>query len=489
MEATKQRKRKTVSVPEMAPAERDRRLRETEMLLSVTRRVAATDTLDDILETLVEIITAETGAERGSLFLNDSRTNELYSRVALGEYTREIRVMNTTGVAGHVYTAGVGIIVTDAYADEHFNAAVDEQGGFVTKSILCAPVKTVTGDVIGVAQTLNKLAGRFTKEDLALLEAMCTQASAALRSSQFVEQLERSRAQELEFLDVVSDVTTEIDISTLVRKVMSEATRMLNAERSTLFLNDDKTAELWSEVGEGLEATQIRLPNHVGIAGTVYTTGKSVNIPHAYADLRFNPAFDKQTGYFTRSILCVPVVNKDGKTIGVTQVLNKRGGPFTDEDESRLRAFTAQVSIGMENAKLFDDVQTMKNYNESMLESMSNGVLTLDEDGKIITCNSAGLKIMQVAPADILNRTAEAFFAGANDWILERVKRVEETQVVDVSMDAELEFGAFLSGLHPHPLGLEWAQPGYRGARHGCSRPRRSPIPAFATRVPATFPR
>ena len=263
MEATKQRKRKTVSVPEMAPAERDRRLRETEMLLSVTRRVAATDTLDDILETLVEIITAETGAERGSLFLNDSRTNELYSRVALGEYTREIRVMNTTGVAGHVYTAGVGIIVTDAYADEHFNAAVDEQGGFVTKSILCAPVKTVTGDVIGVAQTLNKLAGRFTKEDLALLEAMCTQASAALRSSQFVEQLERSRAQELEFLDVVSDVTTEIDISTLVRKVMSEATRMLNAERSTLFLNDDKTAELWSEVGEGLEATQIRLPNHV----------------------------------------------------------------------------------------------------------------------------------------------------------------------------------------------------------------------------------
>ncbi len=46
-----------------------------------------------------------------------------------------------------------------------------------------------------------------------------------------------------------------------------------------------------------------------------------------------------------------------------------------------------------------------------------------------------------------------------------------------------------LSGLHPYPLGLEWAQTGYRGARHGCSRPRRSPIPAFATRVPATFPR
>ena len=77
----------------------------------------------------------------------------------------------------------------------------------------------------------------------------------------------------------------------------------------------------------------------------------------------------------------MPIVNKAGKTIGVTQVLNKRGGPFSAEDEQRLKAFTAQVSIALENAKLFDDVQTMKNYNEAMLESMSNGVLTLDEDG------------------------------------------------------------------------------------------------------------
>jgi adenylate cyclase len=55
-------------------------------------------------------------------------------------------------------------------------------------------------------------------------------------------------------------------------------------------------------------------------------SGKAINIPYAYADLRFNPAFDKKTGYFTRSILCVPIVNKHGKVIGVTQVLNKRGG-------------------------------------------------------------------------------------------------------------------------------------------------------------------
>ena len=82
----------------------------------------------------------------------------------------------------------------------------------------------------------------------------------------------------------------------------------------------------------------------------------------------------------------------------MTQALNKSGGPFTAEDESRLKAFTAQVAIALENAKLFDDVQKIKNYNESMLESMSNGVITLDERDTIVTCNSAGARIMNWRP-------------------------------------------------------------------------------------------
>ena len=129
--------------------------------------------------------------------------------------------------------------------------------------------------------------------------------------------------------------------------------RMLNADRATLFLSDEKIGELFSRVAMGDGIGEIRLPNTAGIAGAVFTSQKTVNIPHAYADLRFNPAFDKQTNYFTRSILCVPIINKDGKCIGCTQALNKKGGPFTDEDESRLKAFTQQVAIALENAKLF----------------------------------------------------------------------------------------------------------------------------------------
>jgi adenylate cyclase len=417
------------------------KLLQAHMLLDVSKTVAALETLGEMLMALVDMTTDAVSADRCTIFLNDSETRELYSRIAHGNLQREIRILNNRGVAGYVFTTGKGTIVHDAYKSEHFDRSIDKQTGYKTKNILCVPIKTVRGEIIGVAQALNKKRGRFNESDLTLLEEMTTQAAVVLQSTQLIEQMRKSASKEMAIFDVISDVISEIDLGAILGKVMSQATKMLNAERSTLFLNDEKRNDLFSKVGEGLGATEIRLPNHLGIAGAVFTSGKTINIPYAYADLRFNPGFDKKTGFFTRSILCVPVVNKAGKTIGVTQVLNKRGGPFTKDDESRLKAFTGQVSIALENAKLFDDIQNMKNYNEGMLESMSNGVITLNEDGKIITCNSAGLRIMQVSPEDIIDRLSDDFFTGANVWILEKVERVEETQISDVTMDAELEFG------------------------------------------------
>jgi adenylate cyclase len=418
-----------------------RRMDRAELLLDLTNRVASCYTLEEQLQVLVEVAAQTTGADRSSLFLNDPQTGELYARVAQGSLTREIRILNTRGVAGRVYTTGVGMVVHDAYACEEFDPSVDQWTGFVTKSIICAPIRAAKGEIIGVTQALNKQVGQFTDDDLTLLESLNKQAAIFLQSTLFREKMARSRAQESEFLEVVSEVSSEIQLGPLLQRIMETVTRMLDSERSTLFLNDERTNELYTEIGQGLGATKIRLPNHVGIAGAVFTSGKTINIPYAYADLRFSPAFDKQTGFFTRSVLCVPVVNKNGKTIGVTQVLNKRGGPFTDEDEARLRAFTAQISIGLENAQLFDDVQNMKNYNESMLESMSNGVVTFDEEGRIVTCNAAGLRIFTAAREDIVGRPADQFFTGPNAWILEKLRTVEETQASAVTMDAEMAFG------------------------------------------------
>ena len=410
----------------------------SKLLIDISRKIASIKNLSEILWTIVEFVTKNVDADRGTLFLNDEETNELYSRVAQGDLTREIRILNTVGIAGGIFQSQVGEIIHDVYSDERFNKDVDQETGYKTKNMICSPVRTVNGKIIGVIQVLNKKKGRFTKDNLEFVNSVATQAAVSIQNAQNNEFFEKKRAQEMEFISIVSDVTAEIDLSALLKRVMEEATRMLNADRATLFLNDEKTNELFSRVAMGEGMGEIRLPNTAGIAGSVFSSGKTMNIPYAYADLRFNPAFDKQTGYFTRSILCVPVTNKNGKVIGCTQVLNKKGGKFTEEDESRLKAFTQQVAIALENAKLFDDVSKSRKYNESMLSSMSNGVITIDGEGKIVTCNKSGLKIFKINEKNLIGIDSSKFFIEQNQWIEEKINLVRDSKEPELIMDAEI---------------------------------------------------
>ena len=204
--------------------------------------------LSEILWTIVDFVTQKVGADRGTLFLNDNETNELYSRVAQGELTREIRILNTVGIAGGIFQSKTGEIIHDAYSDKRFNKEVDQETGYKTKNMICSPVKTVDGKIIGVFQVLNKNKGRFTKDNLEFVNAVATQAAVSIQNAQNNEFFEKKRAQEMEFISIVSDVTAEIDLNALLKRVMEEATRMLNADRATLFLNDEKTNELFSEL-------------------------------------------------------------------------------------------------------------------------------------------------------------------------------------------------------------------------------------------------
>lgn len=415
----------------------------TELLLSVNKKVSGSTDLNTILFSIINEVVSALGAERGSLFLNDTSTNELYSRVAQGELAREIRFSNTSGIAGHIFHSKKGEIIHDVTTDQRFNKSIDEQTGFKTKSVLCMPIWTFQSKVIGVVQVLNKKRGRFTKSDLEIVRSITEHVSATLQNAQSLERQSLAREKEKLFIDLISDVTAEIELDSLLRRVMVEATKMLNADRATIFLHDLKTSELYSRVAQGDSVGEIRLPDDVGIAGSVFQSRETINIPHAYADLRFNPAIDKKTGYFTRSILCVPIINKDGICIGCTQVLNKRGGGFTDEDESRLKAFTQQVAIALENAQLFEEVTKERTYSDSMLASMSNAVLTFNEEGTIATCNKAGLKIFRVNTPEIVGKTAEDFFSGNRAWMLEKFNQCnalkENIDLMDVTFQVGTE--------------------------------------------------
>ena len=413
-------------------------LRRMSALVEVSSKLNDTLALDVLLPRLIEIVTESLGAERSTLFLHDVETDELYSRVAQGARMGEIRIPADAGIAGSVFRAGRGEIIADAYEDPRFNAEVDRRTGFRTRNILCTPVWH-KGRSIGVTQVLNKRDGAFDDEDMRLLVALTSQAAAALENAQLYERVEKARREEAQLLEVTRVIASELQIETLLGKVISATTDMLEADRSTLFMHDQDTGELWSRIAEGLSVKEIRFPATAGIAGACFASGETINIPDAYADDRFNREVDRNTGYRTRSILCMPVVNKQGTRLAVIQVLNRKGGPFNATDEKRLRAFTAQIAIALENARLFEDVLNERNYNESILKSLSNGVLTLDADRRLIKANDAALRLLGWdLDAQLERDIAELFPEADNAWVLDALEKTAASGEVDIAVDAGL---------------------------------------------------
>ena len=156
-------------------------------------------------------------------------------------------------------------------------------------------------------------------------------------------------------LRVSKALATEIRLDDLLQVIVQEAAEVLDADRATLFLYDESRNELWSKTTQRLEIKEIRVPLGVGIAGTVATTRTPINIPDTYADPRFNPDFDKETGYHTRSILCMPLIGNGDKLIGVIQVLNKKDQEvFNEADESLLGGLSAHITVALERARLIE---------------------------------------------------------------------------------------------------------------------------------------
>jgi adenylate cyclase len=141
------------------------------------------------------------------------------------------------------------------------------------------------------------------------------------------------------------------------RRLMALAAKGVDADRVTLYLVDEPKCELRSVVMLGKELHEIRLPLEEGLAGYVARTDEVVNVVDAYADERFSPRIDQETGYGTRTVLAVPLRDSQGEIRGVVQALNKRQGLlFSEEDERYLLALAEHAALALENARLHADL-------------------------------------------------------------------------------------------------------------------------------------
>ena len=205
-------------------------------------------------------------------------------------------------------------------------------------------------------------------------------------------------------LKVGRTIALETNLDNLLTIIAQEIKLALNADRCTVFLLDEDKKELWSKVALGMNTKEIRFDSSLGLAGHVATTGETVNIKEAYKDARFNKEIDNQTGYTTKTILCMPIRNMSHEIVGVFQVLNKKDGCFTEKDEDLLIAIGSSAGIALENATLFNKqkqfIEDQKMLLSSFVDTLS---ASIDARDKITSGHSKRVTMYTMLICDKLN--------------------------------------------------------------------------------------
>ncbi|MBI4528227.1 MAG: sigma-54-dependent Fis family transcriptional regulator [Deltaproteobacteria bacterium] len=180
-------------------------------------------------------------------------------------------------------------------------------------------------------------------------------------------------------LNICQKMSSERDLSALLDLIAKEATNLMEADRASLFLLDREKNELSSRVALGSEGI-LRFEARFGIAGAVLATGETINVEDAHQDPRFYREIDLRTGYRTRSLLAVPLRDYQGEIIGAFEVLNKKTGVFSHEDEEILKALAAQAAVAIETAQMMEE---MSRHRDQLQEQI--GHLWKEVEGRFST--------------------------------------------------------------------------------------------------------
>lgn len=450
--------------------------------LSMMNSMHDSQGFNDILQEMLQFITSQTtellNADRATIFLLDEEKQELWSILAKGEegIPLEIRIPSEQGIAGYVATHKKPINIAYDFYDDPRSAAAkewDKKTGYRTYTMLTLPLLDDQEKLVAVVQLINKLRPTseresplaeqidiqgFSTEDEVRFSEFALSIQLIIQSSRlFYKAAQKQRAAAALMKATQSLGQSGLDLEETLKKVMSEAKNLMNADRSTVWLLDDKHQQLWTKmtVANGF-LEEIRIDIGVGFVGQVALTKKPLRISF---DLYNDPnsgtskQTDRKTGYRTCSLLCMPVFNTDNELVGVTQLVNKKKqGNFPDydptswpeapdcwkasfdkNDQEFMEVFNMQAGVALQNAKLFHTVKQQEQEQRDLVLNVSSGVIFADKMGHVTLANDAakyllGVREIEGKSVRDLIKVKEVNFAHCFDLALEAKDQKERQQ-------------------------------------------------------------
>jgi len=368
--------------------------------------------LERVLNRIVESAVAITDAEEGYLLLVDQNTNELYMRSALnvGErFARGFRLRIEDSLTGRVVRTGQPVRY-NYLDDDRFKVKT----GYLVKSLLNIPLR-VRDRVIGVLGVDNKHAARiFTRADQELLMALGEHAATAIENASLYERTQQLLMRQVQELSAIEEVARDLngimDLDRIASSVLNCALRMTGADAGLIGLRTDKGIR-WSPRGYLAPAMESGVWQPHWEEGII---GKCVRLraPLTVQDTRQD---EEALGCVaeSRSILLVPVLRGE-EVIGVIDLESVRPRVFQQDGERFLLALAHQAAIAVENTRLFDVVVGEQSKNRLILDSIADGVYTVDHNLRILTFNPAAERITGWRETEVRGKLCEQVFRDAN---------------------------------------------------------------------------
>jgi transcriptional regulator with GAF, ATPase, and Fis domain len=236
----------------------------------------------------------------------------------------------------------------------------------------------------------------------------------------------------------------------LLKEMAEAATELLASDRASIFLWDRAHKELVGRPALGIKGNELRIPDDSGIVGQVVHTGESRRVGGGLGDHEIDRQVDALTGYKTRTVLCVPLVAPGGRLLGAFEVLNKRDGHFTEEDEEALTEVAAHAAVALQNTQEFEELLSK---HQQLVEQAASGLELIGESPVIEAVRST---IRRIADTDLAililgeNGTGKEVVARSIHYLSRRAKEpfiaVNCAALTETLLESELfghEKGAF----------------------------------------------
>lgn len=370
-----------------------------ELLVRVSREVAAALDLRTVLQRLLFAALQYVGGERGSIVVMDDSGKPVDATIVYGRQfhehtTQQLRETVERGLAGWVVQNRKAALVPDTSKDDRWLRRADdaeEKSG--AKSAICVPLVARDG-MVGVLTLVHSVPHSFTEEHLELMQAIADQASVAVLNARLYTESQRTARIMSALAEGAAAINTSLEMPDVWRRILNQTMQALQVETVALALIDHQSEDLVFHTAAGRNSGNIsgrRIPRGQGLAGKVIQDGQGEVISAVRQDAR-HVEVDKFEGIEMRAVAIAPIQSQ-GKVIGVLEAINPISGAFDPDAMVVMTGLGSLAGTTIQNAELYERLQKAHQHYRDLFEDSVDTILITDWAGAVLEANRQAVSL------------------------------------------------------------------------------------------------